>query len=176
MNGFQNNTFNDYSIRYTIEKFPIYRHLPGSTPHPFSDPKGHSYNVKERIIVPLTNDNWKNQTDYLFGVDLFNFGFWWEAHEMFENYWKISLEPNPIKKFLQGLIQICAALLKWLQNNLIGMIKLSTKGIANINSNTNYSYLLGINLELFTIKLKDFFCNEFKINNELPKIVLFMDK
>jgi hypothetical protein len=47
---------------------------------------------------------------YVHGVDLFNHDFWWEAHEAWEGLW--SRAEGSQRLFLQGLIQLAAALLK----------------------------------------------------------------
>lgn len=52
------------------------------------------------------------QEIFRYGLDLYSFGYWWEAHEAWEYLWlgldKKSVEAN----FLQGLIQLAAAFLK----------------------------------------------------------------
>lgn len=44
-----------------------------------------------------------------FGADLFERGFYWEAHEVWEAIWR-STAPGPGREALQGLIQAAAAL------------------------------------------------------------------
>ena len=69
--------------RYCPQKpFPPYRHIPGVTPHPIRDPRGHSYGIEEvHDVDPLPPELWQQNEDYLYGVDLYNFAYWWEAHE-----------------------------------------------------------------------------------------------
>ncbi len=43
------------------------------------------------------------------GIELFNRGLYWEAHEAWEWLWRIETTPER-KLFLQGLIQLAAAL------------------------------------------------------------------
>lgn len=43
------------------------------------------------------------------GIELFNKGLYWEAHEAWEWLWRIETTPER-KTFLQGLIQLAAAL------------------------------------------------------------------
>ena len=44
------------------------------------------------------------------GRDAFNRGEWFEAHERWERAWLVAGEPE--KRYLQGLVQVCAALIK----------------------------------------------------------------
>ncbi len=60
--------------------------------------------------IPAPAD-WRQCEPYLYGVDLFNLAYWWEAHEAWEDLWKRSGDPTQ-RDFLQGLILVSAALLK----------------------------------------------------------------
>ena len=80
--------------------------------------------------APLTADNWRHHGPYLFGVDLFNHGFWWEAHEQWEVPWRCGEALQ--KPFLQGLIQIAASLLKRRLGNARGHDLLRLKGLRNL--------------------------------------------
>ena len=98
--------------RYCPQKpFPPYRHIPGVTPHPIRDPRGHSYGVEEvHDAEPLPPEFWRQNEDYLYGVDLYNFAYWWEAHEAWEGLWHQA--EGTYRLFLQGLIQVSAAFIK----------------------------------------------------------------
>lgn len=50
--------------------------------------------------------------DYLYGIDLYNRTYWWEAHEVFEAFWHIYGRRTPAGNFFQALIQCAAANLK----------------------------------------------------------------
>jgi len=56
-------------------------------------------------------------------VDLFNHAFWWEAHEAWEGLW--SHAEGTQRLFLQGLIQLAAALLKHRLQSARGCIRLA---------------------------------------------------
>ncbi len=98
--------------RYTQKSFPRYRYIPTVSPHPVIDPSGHSYKKLEEKTLRMTPDHWVQNETYLYGVDLFNHGFWWEAHEAWENVWMGTEKSDLEGKFLQALIQFSAALLK----------------------------------------------------------------
>lgn len=98
--------------RYSARPLPPYRYLPGQSPHPTRDPRGHSAGAADERPQPLDPDAWRTSDDYLYGVDLLNHGYWWEAHEAFEGLWREAGRDTEIGGFLQGLIQIAGALLK----------------------------------------------------------------
>src|SRR5262249_8174574 len=98
--------------RYSQRTFPRYRYVPNVHPHPIIDPKGHSYKKEEEKPVYLPPEKWKQNDLYLFGIDLFNNGYWWEAHEAWESVWLTTQKHDLEGQFLQGLIQFSAALLK----------------------------------------------------------------
>ena len=106
--------------------FPPYRHVPGVTPHPIKDPQGHSYGLEEAPSPLLPPVAWREIEDYLYGVDLFNFAYWWEAHEAWEGLWHQA--EGDYRLFLQGLIQISASLIKYHLRMLRPLRTLSTAG------------------------------------------------
>ena len=67
--------------------FPPYAYIPGRAPHPTRDPKGHNYGAEFETPKPPDPDDWRACRDYLYGIDLFNHGFYWEAHEAWEGLW-----------------------------------------------------------------------------------------
>lgn len=46
------------------------------------------------------------------GVDLFNRGLPWDAHEAWESLWLIAPRDRPARELLHGLIQLAAAVVK----------------------------------------------------------------
>ena len=98
--------------RYTERPLPDYRHLPFQNPHPFLDEDGHSYGEKLEPVAGFGPDNWRDCREYLYAVDLFNHGFWWEAHERLKPLSISAGRETPAGIFLQGVVQLAAALLK----------------------------------------------------------------
>lgn len=91
------------------EPFPPYSFVPGRSPHPMSDPAGHLFGKPlERPPAP-DPDRWQESRVYLRGVDLFNHGFYWEAHEEWESLWHACGRAGPTADFLRGLIKLAAA-------------------------------------------------------------------
>jgi uncharacterized protein len=98
--------------------FPPYSYVPGHLPHPVSDPAGHSYGLHaissgEVQQGPVASaslvSGWRGYPDYLFGIDLFNHGFYWEAHETWEQVWIACGRSGREADFLKGLIKLAAA-------------------------------------------------------------------
>ncbi|MDE0554398.1 MAG: DUF309 domain-containing protein [Candidatus Poribacteria bacterium] len=114
--------------RYCPQKpFPPYRHIPGVTPHPIRDPRGHSYRLEEEHDDdPLPPELWRENEDYLYGIDLYNFAYWWEAHEPWEGF--SHQAEDTYRLFLQGLIQVSASLIKYHSRMLRPLRTLSTAG------------------------------------------------
>ncbi len=154
----KNNDDHNVRPRYTQIPFPAYRFIPGENPHPIDDPQGHSYKKYIEIPGPLKNQNWQTNERYLFGVDLYNYAFCWEAHEAFESLWQITPAQHPLRDFLQGLIKICAAFLKWHSRKIRGVKILYTQGYEHLRSvMVLYPVYMGLNLEEYLENLKAHF-------------------
>jgi hypothetical protein len=93
--------------RWLPEKsFPSYAYLPGRQPHPVRDPAGHSYNSEAMLStaeISLDSDT------FLWGLDLFNHGYYWEAHEAWEGLWQVADRNAPLRTLFKGLILLSAA-------------------------------------------------------------------
>ncbi|MEE9264127.1 MAG: DUF309 domain-containing protein [Vicinamibacteria bacterium] len=118
--------------RYSERAFPPYRHQPGETPHPERDPAGHMYGRTEPAPKTFDPDRWRENELYLYGVDLFNHGYWWEAHAEWERLWQATGRSDTAGSFLQGLIQVAAALVQHRAGRTEGARKLAIKGVAKL--------------------------------------------
>jgi predicted metal-dependent hydrolase len=100
-------------LRYVAGRaFPPYAFLPGRDPHPTRDPAGHSFGHADERPPHLPPARWRVNTPYLWGADLYNHGYLWEAHEAWEGLWHASKKDELQALHLQGLIQCAAAWLK----------------------------------------------------------------
>lgn len=88
--------------------FPPYTYIPKRTPHPISDPAGHSFGIQPPPL-PSPLCDWRRSVEYRQGIDLFNHGYYWEAHEVWEGLWHASGRTGPLAQVLQGLIKLAAA-------------------------------------------------------------------
>jgi predicted metal-dependent hydrolase len=66
----------------------------------------------------------------LAGIRQFNDGFFFEAHETWEDLWYIC--PVPARTFLQGVIQVAAAFVHLARHEYPGTIRLLTAAIAKL--------------------------------------------
>jgi Domain of unknown function (DUF309) len=46
---------------------------------------------------------------FLWGLDLFNHGYYWEAHESWEGLWQVADRDRPLRVLFKGLILLSAA-------------------------------------------------------------------
>jgi hypothetical protein len=98
------------SERYAPDRaFPPYAFVAPHRPHPRKDPRGHSSGAPEMPAEPLDPADWRRSPEYLFGIDLFNHGYYWEAHEAWEALWHAAGRTGPVADLLRGLIKLAAA-------------------------------------------------------------------
>ncbi|MEJ2760214.1 MAG: DUF309 domain-containing protein [Gammaproteobacteria bacterium] len=153
--------------RYSRLAFPAYRFIPGRSPHPTRDPAGHSYGKEAAALPAFDPEAWRDCEPYLHGVDLFNHGYWWEAHEAWEACWIAAGKTSPTGLFLQGLIQVAAACLKKHQGYDDAALILAGDGLAKFPDRV--LTLLGIDTASFKSALQDFFAGK---SAEQPRIYL----
>jgi len=119
--------------RYTPAiPLPPYAYVPGhDLPHPVTDPRGHSYASYAQargapntpvLFAYLPVDSASRcqvlaatlaaDPLWLYALDLFNGGWYWEAHEAWERIWHSLGRTTPEARFVQGLIHLAAAAVK----------------------------------------------------------------
>ena len=110
-----------------------YSYVPGhNLPHPMNDPSGHSYSAvhdqprsdlntptpfghlppdptsrRRTLAATLAADQ-----QWLYALDLFNGGWYWESHESWEGFWNALGRTTPEARLVQGLIHLAAAAVK----------------------------------------------------------------
>lgn len=109
--------------RYSAAPLPPYSYVPGHTPHPVSDPAGHMHGQSPEPAPPLEPAAWRESAAYLHGVDLFNHGFYWEAHEAWESLWHAAGRAGPTATWLKALIKLAAAAVKIREGNAAGAVR-----------------------------------------------------
>lgn len=108
---------------------PPYSYVPGhGHPHPVTDPRGHLYGQTHPAPIPpetlaqlpaepasrrralsallATTPQW------LYALDLFNEGFYWESHEAWEAFWHALGRTSSEARLVQGLLHLAAACVK----------------------------------------------------------------
>ena len=97
-----------YPERYCSERtLPARAFLPGFSPagsRPEESRDDSSWNGQATTLGAAAGFRW--------GLDLFNGGFYWEAHETWEALWMQANADTACRFYLQGLIQFAAAMLK----------------------------------------------------------------
>ena len=155
--------------------FPSYAYLPGRDPHPVSDPRGHSFRTQvEPPARYFDARDWRENDDYLFGVDLYNAGFLWEAHEVWEGLWHTAKHDAQQADFLQGLIQCSAAALKVRMEQPAGLKKLSELGTARLERTAESARgdYMGLDVRAFVDAFRAFARSRPSSADERPPLVL----
>jgi hypothetical protein len=170
-----NRGVNPSTVRYAPDRaLPLYAFLPGRDPHPTRDARGHSFGAPESPVEYLPPDRWRENEEYLFGVDLYNHGFLWEAHEAWESLWHRSKHDAVQADFLQGLIQCSAASLKIPMEQPAGLKKLSEAGTRRLESAAERAgpHYMGLDVWEFIHEFRAFAASEPASADERPRIVL----
>jgi len=152
--------------RYCTFPFPCYRFVPGRTPHPRHNPDGHSYGTSEPKVTSFSAATWPSSEVYLYGVDLFNFAYWWECHEQWEALWKFTGANSYEGRFLQGMVQIAAASLRRYMGSYDSGGALARKGISRLRD-FEEDIFLGIEVAAFIAATEKHFTDL----NVLPPLI-----
>jgi hypothetical protein len=152
--------------RYSCRPFPPYRHVPGKTPHPTRSTQGHSYGC-DLVPVSIGEADWRHSEPFLFAIDLFNHGYYWESHEWLEALWQGSGRGGEIAVFVQGLIQAAAALLKHSMARTDSAARLASFAIAKLRRDGEI--VLGVDTRTLAGELADFVAGR---RGEPPRIAL----
>lgn len=162
-------------VRYAPHRrLPDYAFLPGRDPHPTRDARGHSFGVEGPEASYFAPDRWRENGEYLFGVDLYNHGFLWEAHEAWESLWHTAKHDPEQADLLQGLIQCSAASLKIPMEQPAGLKKLSDAGTGRLAHVAQRAgpHFMGLDLWDFIHEFRAFAASEPASADERPRIVL----
>src|SRR5262245_26224216 len=95
-----------------LRRLPTLAYVPGQTDRPAADGP---HATPDPVL--LGAERWAEDSEYLWGGDLYNTGFFWEAHEVWEALWRAADHGDPQHAYLQGLIQCTAACLKGVQRD-----------------------------------------------------------
>ena len=87
--------------------------------------------VSSRNLRLLTEEQVQERRHILVaGIEQFNAGYFFEAHETLEELWLPS--PLPIRPFLQGIIQLAAGFVHLMRNEYPGTVKLIAHGVEKL--------------------------------------------
>jgi hypothetical protein len=85
------------------QPLPSHAFVPGG---PFPRPTGGLPGCEH--AEPL-RDDWPGSGSYLYGFDLLNHGYYWEAHEVWETLWHACGRTGPVADCVKALIKLAAA-------------------------------------------------------------------
>ena len=110
--------------RYAPEvPFPPYAFVPGRHPHPATHPQGHRFGQPEETVPAPDAETLEDNSHYRLGIDLFNHGYYWEAHDVWEQLWLAAGREGALADVLKGLIKLAAAGVKAREGNRNGVVK-----------------------------------------------------
>jgi len=144
--------------RYAERPLPPYRYLPGRSPHPERHAGGHA----RRVVPPP-----RGREALRHGADLFNRGYWWEAHEAWEGPWRDAGRSTPEGRLLGALIQAAAALLKWEIGGQAAARRLAARSVAGLRAAP--AGLLGVEADALALGLEAFLGG---VRSTPPRVVL----
>lgn len=167
---------NELPPRYLPSRpFPPYAFRPGENPHPTQDRGGHSKDREHQPFLPLPPERWRENEAYLFGVDLYNAGFLWEAHESWEEAWHPTRAVDPIQgEFLQGLIQCAAACLKIPMGQPRGLHRLAELSAGRLEAvaRAEGPHYMGLDPGALAAELRAFAASQPGDIDERPRLLL----
>jgi uncharacterized protein len=147
--------------RWTRIPFPSYRHVPGVTPHPHTHVEGHRYGKPEQAHPPWNPQEWRTLEQYLYGIDLYNHGYFWESHEALEGLWRAAGRGSLQGRFIQGLIQIPAANLHRHMGREQNSLRQAEKGLHHLDAALSKGPIyMGIAIEEFSHRARAYFSGE----------------
>lgn len=160
------------TVRYTSNTFPPYAFVPSYYPHPKANPDGHSYGQEEKEFKTIDESTYKNSNDYLFGIDLFNHGYYWEAHEVWEGLWKAHGKEGTTADFIKALIRLSASGVKVRQGQINGIkdhSKFSGDMFIKIKDKTSKNNYLGLSLNSLIKLCSDVYQNAENLRSDPEK-------
>lgn len=119
---------------------PASAYVPGRGSRPREDPAP---------AQPLDPPRWRMCRRYLHGIDLFEAGFYWEAHEAWEAVWNAQGRRGTEADFLRGLIKLAAAGVKLREQRCEGVRRHAARAaelFSSIHGATGSSHFAGLDL------------------------------
>ncbi|HWL11042.1 MAG TPA: DUF309 domain-containing protein [Planctomicrobium sp.] len=107
------------------QNLPFYTYVPGVTPHPQS---------VHQETVPFAQALER-------GRILFNHGFYWEAHEAWEQGWITAGRTGEIADLIKAFIKLAACGVKCLEQNESGAIRHATRAVQLFSGSMNSATL-----------------------------------
>ena len=147
--------------RYSPRALPPYRFVPGETPHPTRDPLGHSYGCQIEVPGTWRVEDWRQLEEWLWAVDLFNEGYWWESHEALESMWHAAGRTTAPARFVQALVHLSAACLNRRRGHSAAAKRQAARAVEGLRDAPSGSdFFMGIDLERLIRNIERSFADE----------------
>ena len=127
-----------------LSPLPAYAFVPGGPwPHPRTP------DATPHAVPPVVDGGWDKSAAYLRGVQLFNGGYYWEAHEIWEALWHAHGRVGSTAELLKALIKLAAAGVKVRQCQRHGVVTHAQRAAACLRAacEAGGRYQLGLDLE-----------------------------
>ncbi len=111
-----------------IGGLPPYSYVPGKFPHPTRDPLGHSFGKPEAKPAVFSPEQWSQCRPYVMGIEYFNRGYYWEAHESWEAVWHSADRRGVMADMCKALIKLAAAGVKAREGRANGVLRHARRG------------------------------------------------
>jgi len=150
---------NDPPRHQPSRPLPPYAYVPGRNPHPTRARDGHSHGAPTITPPHLPAERWAKNDEYLWGVDLYNAGYFWEAHEAWEGPWRAAEGRDARqRRFLQGLIQCAAACLKAAAGDSQACRRLAARAVERLEQARvdGGGRVMGLDLDRFVAEFRNF--------------------
>ena len=92
--------------------------------------------------------------DYLYAIDLYNYAYWWECHEVLEGLWRAAGQTTEQGMFFRALIQLAAANLKRFVGQLHATDRLLRRGLVRLERVSGH--YMGIDVVNLRNQLEEF--------------------
>jgi hypothetical protein len=91
---------------------------------------------EDDVPLPASPDDaagdWRRHPAFLWGVDLYNHGYPWEAHEVWERLWLHAPRGSAVHLMLQALIQCAAAAVHGRAGRVRGQERLAQRALTRL--------------------------------------------
>lgn len=111
---------------------PAHAYVPGRspTPRPAGEPDP-GLPAPPRSPDDAPGD-WRRHPVFLWGLDLYNHGYPWEAHEAWERLWMHAPRGSAVRDMLQALIQCAAAVVHARAGRAVGHARLTARALERL--------------------------------------------
>lgn len=141
--------------RYSSRPFPTHRFVPGLTPRPRPAVDRRPIEAPGAAVGPWSAEDWRTLEPYLHGIDLYNFAYWWEAHEALEELWHRAGRTSTHARFVQGIIHVSAANLNLHRGNAAAGRRQARRGIDRLGERAGRIWM-GIEVDRFIRQVEDY--------------------